>query len=236
MDNEAKQINDFSDSPVEQGDSQPDHLLNGSSSLSSVESRPKRRKKSRQTWTAEEDEALVNGHRLYGFQWALMAQDPSLKFINRTGPQVRDRFRLKFPEIYAQEAAVPIDPRTYRNGKIKPGGGRAASREIKKPLTDNSEPQELDNNEDSEPHSQESRTTSISNSSSTTTAPYSITDLLNEVSSEDDRPMAGAASYLDEEEDNRAANSPRYDYCDLTLPPLVLNWEDMATRPIFELE
>lgn len=51
-------------------------------------------------------------------------------------------------------------------------------------------------------------------------APFDITNILN-----------------DEDEDNRPSTSFRYDGWgeNVTLPPLLL-WEDMATRPMFELE
>ena len=54
-------------------------------------------------WTAEEDVELEKGFQKYGFQWHLIVKDPDLKFEGRSGGQIRDRFRLRFPELYNQQ-------------------------------------------------------------------------------------------------------------------------------------
>ena len=66
------------------------------------------RKKSRfrarkRGWTAAEDEAMIKGFEIHGYRWELMARDGDLHFDNRTGAQIRDRFRLRFPLTYAQQ-------------------------------------------------------------------------------------------------------------------------------------
>lgn len=199
--------------------------------------------------------ALVNGYRQYGFQWCQMVKDPSLNFVDRTGPQVRDRFRQKFPELYAQQSAPAIDPRSYSNGKPKPANERRASAlpAIDSKLSkDMCEVRELGTTsdkaqEDLELRNHEPITAGISNSSTTaTTAPYAIMDLLNDEEEEEGeedeegeerRNMAGTSNYLDGEEENPHSSSLRYGYCDdVTLPPLQLVWEDLATRPMFDIE
>ena len=101
--------------------------------------------------------------------------------------------------------------------------------------------------EDLELRNHEPITAGISNSSTTaTTAPYAIMDLLNDEEEEegeedeegeDRRHMAGTSNYLDGEEENPHSGSLRYGYCDdVTLPPLQLVWEDLATRPMFDIE
>lgn len=54
-------------------------------------------------WTEQEDTELDKGFQLYGFQWNLMLKDQALKFDQRSCGQIRDRFRLRFPEIYKQQ-------------------------------------------------------------------------------------------------------------------------------------
>ena len=61
-------------------------------------------------WTSEEDSNLVKGHQKYGFQWTLISQDSEIDLGHRKGSQIRDRFRLKFPELY-QNAAPPPKPK-----------------------------------------------------------------------------------------------------------------------------
>lgn len=57
-------------------------------------------------WTHEEDEELKKGFHRYGYDWTRMVKAPDLQFDNRSSGQVRDRFRLKFKEVYAHEAVA----------------------------------------------------------------------------------------------------------------------------------
>lgn len=57
-------------------------------------------------WTEQEDTELDKGFQLYGFQWNLMLKDPALKFDQRSCGQIRDRFRLRFPNVYKQQDPV----------------------------------------------------------------------------------------------------------------------------------
>lgn len=249
VDAQAQQTHDSSDSHPEQGDAQQELPLDRSSPPPDRRD-GKRQKKARRVWTAEEDVALVSGYRQYGFQWCQMVKDTSLKFVDRTGPQVRDRFRQKFPELYAQQSAPAIDPRSYSNGKPKSasGGGAPFLPAIGSKLPkDLCERRELGITSDKahELRNHEFITAGLSNSSATaTTAPYAIMDLLNEEEEQgeegegdDRRNMAGSSNYLDGEEENPHSGSLSYEYQDdLTLPPLQLLWEDMAIRPMFEIE
>lgn len=244
-------MHDSSDSHPEQGELQQQIPLDRSSPVPGPPD-SKRQKKARRVWTAEEDVALVNGYRQYGFQWCQMVKDTSLKFVNRTGPQVRDRFRQKFPELYAQQSAPAIDPRSYSNGKPKHASERRASALPAILSKDVCEGRDLCTTsdkaqEDLELRNHEPITAGISNSATTvTTAPYAITDLLNDEEEEegeedeegvDRRNMAVSSNYLDGEEENSHSGSLHYGYCDdVTLPPLQLVWEDLATRPMFEIE
>ena len=202
-----------------------------------------RKKAPKRPWTEAEDSALREGYRQHGFQWTQIAKDPSLHFNNRSGNQIRDRFRLKYAEIFDSGVKDPL-----------PADGEKASKQpvaLKMIETIQPAPEDLDPLTDSEssidpiydpdllPHSKSAGHSAIT----TTTArpPPDITTLLNDAnvdgrSEEDDFKAA------DIDDRNRlpdltfgfADEGERWDE-NVTLPPLLL-WEDMATRPIFELE
>ena len=70
-------------------------------------------------WTEQEDIELDKGFHLYGFQWNLMLKDPALKFDRRSCGQIRDRFRLRFPDMYKQQdlTASSRQTRTFQKEK-----------------------------------------------------------------------------------------------------------------------
>lgn len=229
---EAQQLLDSSDGPLEPA-------LNslkfrppkkGPRPPSSRSPGPNRKKARKRPWTEEEDAALVEGYRLHGFQWTQMAKDPSLEFVNRSGPQVRDRFRLKYPGLYGQVGSAGPDLFTNSNevASISTNDRRASATTGLKSRHPHDESEDRDHDEtdnehdDSEPSGGRKSLAAVSKAAAaaTATAPYGIMGLLN-----------------DDEEDSRPSASFRYDDWDenVTLPPLLL-WEDMATRPMFELE
>lgn len=153
-----------------------------------------------------------------------MAKDPSLRFANRSGPQVRDRFRLKYASVYEQggSAGTEIIPDANEVATDRRTSGFGVP--TLKPMQEESEDRDYDDtdkeSDDPEPPDQKSTAPAASKSFTTphlATAPYGITGLLN-----------------DDEEDNRPSASLRWDE-NVTLAPLLL-WEDMATRPMFDLE
>ena len=168
-------------------------------------------------WTEAEDADLVKGHQKYGFQWSLIARDPSFTLLSRTGAHVRDRFRLKFPDIYRDASKIQrhamVEAKTRKvkdSEKVIPRGNDGQV-----DIADNGQGQ-YDNSNDGIQGQVLSH--SLTKRSLSATAPFNIMGLLN-----------------DDEEDNRLS-SFRYDDWDenVTLPPLL--WEDMATRPMFDLE
>ena len=48
----------------------------------------------------------MRGFQQYGFNWIGMVKDPEFHFDDRTAAQLRDRFRLKHKDIYAQPAVA----------------------------------------------------------------------------------------------------------------------------------
>ena len=169
-------------------------------------------------WTDAEDADLVKGYQKYGFQWSLVARDPSLTFSNRTGAHVRDRFRLKFPDIYRDVSKTQRDTVAEAKSRKGKGSGKATPKgnEGSAEIADTGREHDENGNDDGlQAHV---LSNSMTKQSLSSTAPFNIMGLLN-----------------DEEEDNRLS-SFRYDDWDenVTLPPLL--WEDMATRPMFDLE
>lgn len=204
---------------------------------------PNRKRARRTPWSKEEDDAVREGYRQYGFQWTVIANDPSLGLTKRSGNQVRDRFRLKFAHLYgggqgakkktAGGAALPGplegNPSAYSQFAEAKGSSKTML------IDDDDEEEEErvsihesgsegssdeDDDHDHEPSSPKRSTGGVARAAAA--APFDITNILN-----------------DEEMSNRPSASFRYDGWgeseSVTLPPLLL-WEDMATRPMFELE
>lgn len=66
----------------------------------------KSRRRSRRPFTAAEDEALLKGYAVHGFQWTMIQQDKRLNLSHRKATDLRDRFRTKFPHAYRDGGSV----------------------------------------------------------------------------------------------------------------------------------
>lgn len=194
-------------------------------------------------WTRAEDLDLVKGYQRHGFSWTNIVKDCDLNLTHKTGPQARDRFRIKFSAIYEQNP-----PESVRDKKLKVK--RQKERERRERTVGIGKPKETrdrhrhEGNRDViertddiaedldkghiEPSSQREKheylgkkddQVNASKPSMSTTGAYNIMGLLNS-DVEDDRPSSPLR--LDEWDEN------------VTLPPLL--WEEMATRPMFDLE
>ncbi|CAG8291707.1 unnamed protein product [Penicillium olsonii] len=64
------------------------------------------KRRSRRPFTTTEDEALLKGYAVHGFQWTLIQQDPRLNLSHRKATDLRDRFRTKFPHAYRDGGSV----------------------------------------------------------------------------------------------------------------------------------
>ena len=71
-------------------------------------------------WTLNEDVNLSKGYQKHGFRWTAITRDPELNLGHRTGPQVRDRFRLKFPLYYQAASPIPTPDAPKGQGLPKP--------------------------------------------------------------------------------------------------------------------
>ena len=173
-------------------------------------------------WTEEEDAELDKGFRKYGYQWNLMVKDPDLHFDRRSGGQIRDRFRLRFPELYNQQDAnaqpkKPPDNKKSSSKKITtqqaPIGNKSSDLNPLMKGDDGGGGGGGDIEGDGRK--------TPSRSATTTTMPSFTTGLLNA-----------------DDEDNRLSNSILHDDWDwnenLTLAPVA--WEDMANKPMFSFD
>ena len=68
-------------------------------------------RRERRVWTEDEDAELLKGFTLYGPLWTRIQKDPSLHLEARRPTDLRDRFRNRFPERYA-EAGFKALPKT----------------------------------------------------------------------------------------------------------------------------
>ena len=191
-------------------------------------------------WTEEEDAELDKGFRKYGYQWNLMVKDPDLHFDRRSGGQIRDRFRLRFPELYNQQdantqpkkapdkkfsskkttttQAPPVRNKShdFLNELITKGdaddGGVAGGGDMET-LLDGRKPS---------PSKSTTNTTSQPQSSSFITTGLNLN--LNNVDDEDNRLSLSNSILHDDWDWNE----------NLTLAPVA--WEDMANKPMFSFD
>ncbi|KAL5049899.1 hypothetical protein BDW71DRAFT_138817 [Aspergillus fruticulosus] len=86
--------------------SEPMTATGGLSLISELYTPAKARRRSRRPFTAAEDEALLKGYAVHGFQWTLIQQDKGLNLGHRRATDLRDRFRTKFPHAYRDGGAI----------------------------------------------------------------------------------------------------------------------------------
>lgn len=93
-------------------------------------------RRQRHAYSAAEDEALLNGFRIYGNAWARIRNDTALPLNHRTPTDLRDRMRTRFPGAY-KEAGLKGRPNGFpasvpRAGKqqrdIEPDGAKEECR------------------------------------------------------------------------------------------------------------
>jgi hypothetical protein len=79
-------------------------------------------RRSRQTFSTQDDENLLKGFEKYGAFWHLMRDDKELGFGSRHPTDLRDRFRIRYPEEFARAGY-----KDRRKGRIKPGNNSPAT-------------------------------------------------------------------------------------------------------------
>ncbi|KAJ5555075.1 hypothetical protein N7461_003545 [Penicillium sp. DV-2018c] len=88
----------------------------------------KTKRRSRRPFTSTEDEALLKGYAVHGFQWTLIQQDPRLNLFHRKATDLRDRFRTKFPRAYRDGGSVSGKALTTPNHGQNPAAGASIPR------------------------------------------------------------------------------------------------------------
>ncbi|KAL8817201.1 MAG: hypothetical protein Q9223_003918 [Gallowayella weberi] len=174
------------------------------------------RRKPKHLWSEEEDESLVKGYQRYGFSWKDIAIDPTLALGNRTGNQIRDRFRKRFPELYGEAPAPSKDSQNASCGAAVPSkatNGRPGS---------TAQTSSTNGGGGKKSDSAKARSRKIASSqpkqAASASAPFDINGLLN---SDDGQ--------------NRQASFRSDDWAEnVTLAPLL--WEDLCTKPMFDLD
>ncbi|KAL9045743.1 MAG: hypothetical protein Q9214_001266 [Letrouitia sp. 1 TL-2023] len=184
--------------------------------LSSAKGNAPRKRHPKQPWTKEEDAGLIKGYQQHGFAWTRIAKNPTFKLQNKTGPQIRDRFRLKFPELYGEASGSRTDSKRRGDSMRKPCAGSSLGGALSDGLEEDPDMAE----EESTSSEVEGHNKKAANSQSkqmlSASVVNGISDLLN--SDED----IHHPSFRDNEWDQN-----------VTLPPLL--WEDMCAKPIFDL-
>ncbi|KUJ07314.1 uncharacterized protein LY89DRAFT_601538 [Mollisia scopiformis] len=61
-------------------------------------------RRERRPYTEEEDRAILEGYKKYGFVWSQIQRDPQFNLQSRQPTDIRDRFRNKYPEKFKKEA------------------------------------------------------------------------------------------------------------------------------------
>ncbi|KAL8691928.1 MAG: hypothetical protein Q9218_002936 [Villophora microphyllina] len=175
------------------------------------------RRKAKHSWSVEEDESLVKGYQKHGFCWKDISNDPALSLGNRTGPQIRDRFRKRFPELYGEAPPPTKDPSNI------PNTGTSPAPVLKKNVRgrDSTNLNFLSGTEykTSGDGAQNRRNAAAPlKPTPSASAPHDINGLLNSDEHEYRQP-----SFRDEDWDQN-----------VTLAPL--QWEDLCTKPMFDLD
>ena len=212
---------------------------------------------------------MMEGYRRHGYQWTAIAKDPDLVLSHRTGPQVRDRFRLKCPDLYLSCEGQPKsrDERKRRSSEASydenlplrgsdsfAGAGDhnhskpedlAASREL---CHDYDHDRDRDQNDNELPSSSSDQDDDPNLRSRQSSLGAVVGGTSGVAGAEEDSKHLGILGLLNDDVgtdegglggDGSKLPSFKYTYDDwegdsLTLPPLL--WEEMATRPMFELE
>jgi hypothetical protein len=93
---------------------------------------PKAKRRERRAFTDEEDADLLKGYQIYGPLWSSIQSDPHLNLSSRRSMDVRDRFRNRYPEKYA-EAGYKTRSKGSTKSPLRTSG--KGSEEIDRPMS-----------------------------------------------------------------------------------------------------
>lgn len=88
----------------------------------------KNKRRERREFTERDDEALIRGFEKHGPVWHNIRSDPELGFDSRHPTDLRDRFRTRFPEKYAQ-AGYKVKPKDAQKQRDRSSGAKSDSKE-----------------------------------------------------------------------------------------------------------
>jgi hypothetical protein len=195
----------------------------------------KSNRRSRRPFTPAEDEALLKGYAVHGFQWTLIQQDTHLNLSHRKATDLRDRFRTKFPSAYRE------------GGSVSGNSLHRASAESKQSniVNDGAQPSLSPQQQDTPTRSSRSSAEKKQQSASEPVGLASIGSLLpprlqNQsgmlvdangssgcvFSMEDTNTSTGVTSSAESVAGNKHASTGSSNWVDNTLPPL--NWDDLT--------
>lgn len=196
---------------------------------------PRKRRKKR-PWSEEEDDELDRGFEIHGFAWEMIAKDERLTFADRNSNQIRDRFRLRYPESYDEHVAPPRDPAEKKRSAKAAGADRRRNRGDQRLAKGT--PSDLDRwsiredvpQQGDEIHDVEGRNTLGLPKTASTTTTTGGPDWLMELLTQDPDPDPDPDAKL-------AASFSQYDWDgggdSLALAPI--RWEDMAVPHPFDM-
>lgn len=182
----------------------------------------KPRRRARRPFTASEDEALVKGYAVHGFQWTLIQQDKRLNLGHRRATDLRDRFRTKFPHAYREGGS--ISGKSLQSGTLTPTPTGEASQATGSKRSTRPERRSASTAPHSKPDTVQRTDSAMLGSASPRHAP--TPQGLPENST------AGATSagtsfplHFDDRSHSAATSNPEAPWADNTLPPMV--WDDL---------
>ena len=214
---------------------------------------PKRTRDSKKYWTKEQDANLDIGHRRYGFAWTHISKDTTLNLSNKTGAQIRDRFRLRYPKIYDESPG----PQKYRDmekkRRLSNGGDASSDRDADDESSDENESRHRKLSS----HQRSKKMTSTSGFPS-------IKGLLNVLNEDEEEKEHASSSVQGEErkvkatlppvqweekehaspsvrgekrkEKEHASSSVRGEKRKMKVTLRPVQWEDMSNKPMFYLD
>lgn len=193
------------------------------------------KRKERRFYTEEEDINLLKGFNLYGPQWATIRKEPTLKLQERRAMDLRDRFRIRYSDLYAQAGYVPKAQNDRPKLVTSMASNEEESQQVLKsfsplpvvattlpPLSDSMTP----------PTSVlEEKMAETTESEDARKVHYDLRGTLFNGSLSETRNAPDPAPSLQEDTTTLFG-----EWEDNTLPPLALSWEEMVARPIFDID
>ncbi|EPS26873.1 hypothetical protein PDE_01813 [Penicillium oxalicum 114-2] len=179
------------------------------------------KRRSRRPFTPAEDDALLKGYAIHGFQWTLIQQDRRFNLSHRRATDLRDRFRTKFPRVYREGGSVSGNTSNLQSrdeAKSASTSGVAPQNRglIDAPVVSKTPP--FGHGQPKTPHQQQSGFPNAS-------AAHLEAALLPPPSNYFEQPSTGASGNLSVPPDENLAAGTSSSWEDNTLAPMI--WDDL---------